>query len=129
MPFGLCNTPASFQSYVDRALQGLENELVTYLDDILIFDLTLNKLHKHTYYCLQRLQKNRLYAKLKKYEFKATQTRMLRFIVDKESIRMEQEWILTILDWPELTMLQTSFRPISTNSSMISMVLMDPERP
>jgi len=91
MPFGLCNTPASFQSYVDRALQGLENELVTYLDDILIFDLTLNKLHKHTYYCLQRLQKNRLYAKLKKYEFKVTQTRMLRFIVDKESIRMEQE--------------------------------------
>ena len=55
MPFGLCNAPASFQSYVDRALQGLEDELVAYLDDILIFGSTLDELREHTYHCLQRL--------------------------------------------------------------------------
>jgi len=44
MPFGLCNTLASFQSYVDQALQGLERELVAYLNNILIYGLTLDEL-------------------------------------------------------------------------------------
>ena len=38
MPFGLANAPATFQSYIDRSLQGLLNEFViVYLDDILIY--------------------------------------------------------------------------------------------
>jgi len=68
------------------------------LDDILIFGLILDKLCEYTYYCLQKLQENRLYAKLKKYEFEVTETRILGFIAGKVSIRIKPEWILTILD-------------------------------
>jgi hypothetical protein len=38
MPFGLVNAPATFQSYVDRALADLKDVIcVVYLDDIVIF--------------------------------------------------------------------------------------------
>jgi len=68
------------------------------LDNILIFGLTLDKLCEYIYYCLQKLQENELYTKLKKCEFKVTKTKMLGFIASKVSIRIEPEWILTILD-------------------------------
>ena len=55
MSFGLYNAPALFQSYIDKALQGLEDKLVAYLDNILIFGSILDELHEHTYHCLQRL--------------------------------------------------------------------------
>ena len=100
MPFGLCNTPASFQSYIDQALQGLEEELMAYLDDILIFGIILKELHTCTRCCLLRLQKHSLFAKLKKCKFEVTTVRMLGFIVDGEGISMEPKRINTISDWP-----------------------------
>ena len=78
---------------------------MAYLDDILIFGLTLDKLREHKYHYLQRLQENGLYVKLKKCEFEVMETKMLGFIVNKEGIKMEREWISTILDWPEPTTL------------------------
>ena len=101
MPFGLCNTPASFQSYIDQALQGLEEELIVYLDNILIFGITLKELHTCTRCCLLRLQKHSLFAKLKKCKFEVITVRMLGFIVDGEGIFMEQKRVNTISDWLE----------------------------
>jgi len=41
MPFGLTNTPATFQAYINRALRGLvDNFYIVYLNDILIFSRT-----------------------------------------------------------------------------------------
>jgi hypothetical protein len=38
MPFGLANAPATFQSYIYRALGGLlDRTCVVYLDNILIY--------------------------------------------------------------------------------------------
>jgi hypothetical protein len=38
MPFSLANAPATFQSYIHRALGGLlDRTCVVYLDDILIY--------------------------------------------------------------------------------------------
>ena len=38
MPFGLANAPATFQAYINNALQGyLDDFCIVYLDDILIY--------------------------------------------------------------------------------------------
>ena len=38
MPFGLANTPITFQLYIYRALGGLVNRIyIVYLDNILIY--------------------------------------------------------------------------------------------
>ena len=98
MPFGLCNTPASFQSYLDQALKGLENKLITYLDNILVYGAILEELCIWTRYCLQCLRENKLFAKLKKCEFEVTKMRMLGFVVNKKGITIEPERVNTILD-------------------------------
>ena len=45
MPFGLYNAPATFQSYINKAMSGILNlYYIIYLDNILIFSKT-NKEH------------------------------------------------------------------------------------
>jgi hypothetical protein len=64
MPFGLTNAPATFQSYINRALAGLLDKFcVVYLDDILIFSQTEEEHIRHVREVLQRLRTFRLYAK------------------------------------------------------------------
>ncbi|GBO17422.1 hypothetical protein AVEN_70072-1 [Araneus ventricosus] len=60
MPFGLCNTPATFERLMETVLHGLSSETcLVYLDDIIIvgrtFEEHLNNLRK----LFQRLQKAR----------------------------------------------------------------------
>jgi hypothetical protein len=44
MPFGLTNTPATFQAYMNRTLAGLlDNVCVVYLNDILIYTHSENE--------------------------------------------------------------------------------------
>ena len=44
MPFGLCNTSATFQRIVDEVFEGLNWEiLVVYIDDINIFSKTFEE--------------------------------------------------------------------------------------
>ena len=46
LPFGICNGPGSFQSYINNALQDyLNNFCSAYMDDILIYS---NNPFKHT---------------------------------------------------------------------------------
>ena len=40
MPFGLCNAPASFQAWMDDIFMSLNNTMMCYLDDILIWGNT-----------------------------------------------------------------------------------------
>ncbi len=48
MSFRLTNTPASFQAYINNALQGLvDNFYIVYLDDILIFSKLEEEYTKH----------------------------------------------------------------------------------
>ena len=44
MPFSLCNAPATFQAYVNKALQPYLDVFCTaYIDDILIYSNTLEE--------------------------------------------------------------------------------------
>jgi hypothetical protein len=101
MPFGLCNAPATFQRYIDQALHGLiDEELIAYLDDILIYGDTLEELQQRTRRCLQRLREWGLHAKLKKCVFHVQSVNYLGFRITSEGISMEEDLIQTIKEWP-----------------------------
>ena len=58
MTFGLCNAPATFQTFIDTEFRDLvvTGHVVIYLDNILIFVETLNELICLTHLVLQQLQ-------------------------------------------------------------------------
>ena len=70
MSFELTNTSATFQGLINHVLYDHLNKFViTYLNDILIYFKNEENHEKHIKKILRKLQKKKLYLKLKKYEF------------------------------------------------------------
>jgi len=65
MFFGLCNSPAKFQTMMDNIFDDLitEGVVVVYLDNILIFMETLEEHRKVTRRVMELLRKNNLFLK------------------------------------------------------------------
>src|SRR5882672_11831142 len=91
MTFGLCNTPATFQTFMDTKFADLiaTGHIVIYLDDILIFATTLNKLICLTHLVLQRLQELDLYLRPTKCSFNQTSVEYLGLIILEGELRMD----------------------------------------
>ena len=101
MPFGLSNTPATFQAYINQALVGLLDVCcVVYLDNILIFSKKKDQHQEDIAMVLQQLREYWLYAKLSKCSFETMTVSFLGFIVDTEGVRMDPKQVQTIEDWP-----------------------------
>lgn len=70
LPFGLCNGPASFQTYINHALRGLlDNFCTAYMDDILIYSENLDEHRKHVKAVLKRLRDHTLQVDISKCDF------------------------------------------------------------
>jgi hypothetical protein len=70
MPFGLTNAPATFCTFMnDIFWEWLDDFVVVYIDDILIYSGSLEEHADHLRKVFQRLRENKLYAKLEKCEF------------------------------------------------------------
>ena len=103
MPFGLCNAPATFQAYINSAMRGiLDDYVVVYLDDILIFSQNETEHEQHVREVLRRLQQHNLYAKLLKCEFHRRDVRFLGLRVGADGVSMDPDRVDTIKDWPML---------------------------
>jgi hypothetical protein len=101
MPFGLANAPATFQSYINRALSDLLDQCcVVYLDDILIYSQSEEEHILHVKKVLDRLRVYRLYAKRSKCRFHVQEVHFLGFVISPRGISMEKDRIETILQWP-----------------------------
>ncbi|KAJ6436780.1 ATP-dependent DNA helicase tlh1 [Purpureocillium lavendulum] len=101
MPFGLVNAPASFQQYINDALEGLVDiTCVVYLDDILIFSEHAEQHEDDVKEVLRRLRKAGLYANLRKCEFSVRRVSFLGFVIDDEGIHMEEERVRAVAEWP-----------------------------
>ena len=92
LPFKLVNVPATFQDYINNALQGLLDVIcLAYLDDILIFSRTFEEHSGHVRIVLKRLCKWNLYCKLSKCIFGVTEVTFLGFNLTTRGIAMEQD--------------------------------------
>jgi hypothetical protein len=70
MSFGLTNAPAYFMYLMNSVFMlEVDNFVVVFIDDILIYSKNLEDHAKHLHIVLQRLRDHRLYAKFSKCEF------------------------------------------------------------
>jgi hypothetical protein len=70
MSFGLTNAPAAFMEAMNRMLhEFLDDFVVVFLDDILIYSKTEEEHERHLRLILSALRKNQFYGKLKKCAF------------------------------------------------------------
>ena len=101
MPFGLSNAPATFQSYISRALDGLIDVFViVYLDDILIYSKNETDHIHHVRAVLDRLRTYGLYVKLSKCAFHVDTVHFLGYIITPQGLKMDPGRIQMVVDWP-----------------------------
>ena len=105
MPFGLSNAPASFQGYINKILaEKLDIFVIVYLDDILIYTEDPGQGHVEAVrWVLDVLRRHGLFANLKKCRFHKDEVRFLGYIVLAQGVRMEDEQIEAVKNWPEPT--------------------------
>ena len=103
MPFGLSNAPASFQGYINKILaEKLDIFVIVYLNDILIYTEDPGQAHVNSVrWVLDELRKNGLFANFKKCRFHKDEIRFLGYVVSAQGVRMEEERIDAIKNWPE----------------------------
>ena len=104
MPFGLTNAPAIFQHLMnDIFREFLDDFVVCYLDDILIFSKNEVDHEKHVRLVLEKLRNAGLYAKLEKCVFHQPQVEFLGYIISGEGLSMDPKKIQTVLEWKKPT--------------------------
>ena len=91
MTFGLCNVPATFQTFMDTQFADIiaTGHVVIYLDDILIFAETMTELMWLTHQVLQRIHDPDLFLQPAKCSFNQTSVEYLGLIISKGEIRMD----------------------------------------
>jgi hypothetical protein len=100
MPFGLTNAPAFYQHMMnDIFREYLDDFVVIYLDDILIFSKNEEDHENHVHLVLSKLREMNLYAKLEKCEFHQSQVEWVGYILSPTSISMDRKKIQTIIEW------------------------------
>src|SRR6266436_6554581 len=102
MFFGLCNSPATFQTMMNDILRDfIDREVVIcYMDDILIFTTTLEEHRKVVREVLEMLWKRRLFLKPEKCKFERRRIEYLGLIISEGSVAMDPVKIQGVLDWP-----------------------------
>jgi len=97
MPFGLINAPTTCQKMINDALrQYLDIFVIAYLNDIMIYLITLKKHVQHVSQILECLNKRDLRLKPEKCEFHREEVDFLEFVVERHEIRMDLEKIKAI---------------------------------
>jgi len=105
MTFGLCNAPATFQTFMDTELTDLidTGHIVVYLDDILIFAHTITEVIKYTHMVLQRLLDLDLYLQPAKCSFNQTSIEYLGLIISEGELHMDPVKLKAVSSWPTPT--------------------------
>ena len=79
----------------------LDQCVVVYLDDILIYSDNPKQHMKSIWEVLQQLRKHSLYAQAKKCEWHCDSVEFLGYIMSSKGLTMANDKIRAILDWPK----------------------------
>ena len=94
IPFGLTNSPPTFQSCMNHTFRvQLRKFLLVLFDDILIHTKTWEEHLKHLDEVLSILEEHLLYAKMSKCEFGMKEMLYLGHIINAEGVQVDMEKI------------------------------------
>jgi hypothetical protein len=98
--FGLTNAPAYFMYLMNSvSMPELDNFVVVFIDDILIYSKNLEDYARHLHVVLQRLGDHRLYAKFYKCEFWLDTVKFLGHTISSDGISINLSKLQEVLDW------------------------------
>ncbi|MCG7866651.1 MAG: DDE-type integrase/transposase/recombinase [Candidatus Thiodiazotropha taylori] len=101
MPFGLANSPSTFQRLMEDVLRGLQwTELLLYMDDIISPCQTVEEGLKRLANIFDRLVEANLKLKPSKCAFFQKQAKFLGHIVSSSGVSTDPEKISAVKDWP-----------------------------
>jgi hypothetical protein len=101
MPFGLCNSPTTFQILMNHVFHPFLYHFVLVLfDDIIIYSKTWITHLAHVDRVLDLLSQNQLFLNQSKCSFGASKVEYLGHIVGKEGVRVDPKKIEAMQYWP-----------------------------
>ena len=101
LPFGLTNSPGTFQRLMNHVLKDVIGKIcLVYLDDIIIFASTVEEHVKNLQTVFDLLRAANLKMKLSKCKFLQSKVRYLGHLVDKNGITPDPEKVEAIKNYP-----------------------------
>ena len=101
LPMGLCNSPGVFMALMnDTFREYLDQFVLVFLDDIIVYSDTLEDHERHLRLALQRLREQRLCAKLSKSALCQTEVEFLGHYVGRDGLRVMEDKVDAVRDWP-----------------------------
>jgi hypothetical protein len=102
MPFGLCNTPATFQALMNDVLRPfLRHFVLVFFDDILIYSASWADHLRHLRAVFTILQQHRLFIKRSKCAFGKHSIAYLGHVISDAGIAMDPVKVQVVSVWPQ----------------------------
>ena len=105
MFFGLTNSPATFQAMMNEILRDLINtgKVAAFINDVIMGTEIEEGYGELVEEVIRRLEKNDLYVKPEKCNWKIKEVGFLEVVIGPEGIKMEEEKVKGVLEWPTPT--------------------------
>ena len=108
MFFGQCNSPPTFQAFMDSTFRDMITEgwLIIYMDDILVFTETKEECQEWTKWVLDRMEEEDLYLKLAKCTFEQTEVEYLGLVVKDREVLIYPTKLKAVENWEPPTLVK-----------------------
>jgi hypothetical protein len=104
MSFGLTNAPTVFMNTMNIVFHNyLDQFIVVFIDDILIYSKMSEEHKEHLWKPLERLRREKLYAKLEKCEFWLDNVSFLGHVISGEGVAVDPEKVKAVVEWTRPT--------------------------
>lgn len=102
MPFGLRNSPSTFQRVMDHIMSGIQNErCLVYMDDIIVYSSTLDEHFKRLTEVFSRLLKSNLKIQPDKCEFLRKEVSYLGHLITDKGVKPNPDKVRCIEKFPQ----------------------------
>ena len=104
LPFGLTSASVTFMQLMNDIFQDLLDEcVIIYIDDILVYSKDIESHCRHVNEVLKRLRQHRLFIKQAKCEIGKTKLSFLGHIIGAEGLQVDPTKVDTVKNWPTQT--------------------------